>query len=262
MHGAAGAGDPGGRRHRRPPGVHPVTPLLRTSLQMNRILQARGAWASLLLAAATGDRAQAQLPAAAAPAAAPAEFHQSFKVFLEDRQIGMHRFDVVAATAESPATVHSAASFTVKILGISAYRYRHRDEERWQDGCLVGLDATSDDNGRTAHILAQRDGVALAVTGGKSNQSLRGCIWSYAYWDQRLTEQRQLLNPQTGAYESVQTRRVGREELSLGGAPVPADHYRLRTAMLDIHLWYSPQGDWLQLESITKDGKRLRYRLH
>jgi hypothetical protein len=40
---------------------------------------------------------------------------------------------------------------------------------------------------------------------------------------------------------------------------VTAAGYRLTAGEVAIDVWYSPQRQWLALESITEGGRRLRY---
>jgi hypothetical protein len=181
-----------------------------------------------------------------AQAAAASESRLEFEVLLDSRSIGTHRFDVVRGE-DGAQQVTSAAAFDVKILGIRAYRYRHEARERWSQGCLRQMDASTDDNGKRLQV----------------NRTLReGCASSYAYWDpQRLLQQRELLNPQTGSVDKVQIEPRGEETLTIRGAPVVADRYRLRSEKFVIDLWYSKAGEWLQLDSTTETKRKLHYRL-
>jgi Family of unknown function (DUF6134) len=202
--------------------------------------------------------AAACLLATVLPAGA-STLQRDFVVYLEDRRIGTHRFEV--STSQAGTThVRSEASFAVTLLGLPAYRYHHQAAEAWRDGCLEELTAATDDNGRRLRVEARRDGGALRVSGGAS-RLLPGCVMSYAYWDKRMLEQPQLLNPQTGEMDRVIVEPLGEEVLDLPGRQVAARRYRLSSAQLRMDLWYSPQGEWLQLDSTTKHGKRLRYRL-
>jgi hypothetical protein len=186
---------------------------------------------------------------------------RQFAVFLDDRRIGTHRFDFMTSPPGDSTTVRSAASFTVKILGIPAYRYHHQTSEAWRDGCLETLAANTDDNGRQLHVQAKRDGDALRVTREGDARTLPGCVMSYAYWDRRLLTQKRLLNPQTGEYDAVRIEAFGHEPLDLPGRRIAAERYRISSAGMHIDLWYAPDGEWLQLDSTTRDGRRLRYRL-
>lgn len=84
---------------------------------------------------------------------------------------------------------------------------------------------------------------------------------TYAYWDMRFLQQPRLLNPQTGLYDAVRVSEQGTEALSIGGREVRARRYQLVSDQLLIDLWYSPEGEWLQLHSTTRSGRQLRYRL-
>ena len=55
----------------------------------------------------------------------------NFKVLLNDKDIGHHRFSV------DDQTVQSNAAFDVKLWIIPAYKYRHKATETNQNGCLI-----------------------------------------------------------------------------------------------------------------------------
>ena len=168
-----------------------------------------------------------------------------FEVRLDGRPVGTHRFEI-SRRADGGEQVRSVASFDVKFLGFVAYRYRHQATESWVQGCLIRLQSTTDDNGRKAQV-------DKALAGG--------CASSYAYWNlARIQQQPQLLNPQTGELDAARIDRQADAMLSMHGVAVPAEVYRLRNDKLVIDLWYSKQGEWLQLESTAGAGRKLQYR--
>ena len=183
-----------------------------------------------------------------------------FDVLLGNKPIGLHRFDITAGPGQS-RLINSEASFDVRILGITAYRYRHRALERWEDGCLRELEATTDDNGDRLRIAAVPAAGALQLTGSGGVATLPGCTRTYAYWDRSALEQARLLNPQTGQLDPVSFTRVGTERIVVQGREVAAERHRLATGKFTMDLWYSTDGQWLQLDSTTQNGRRLRYRL-
>ena len=69
------------------------------------------------------------------------------------------------------------------------------------------------------------------------------------------------MNPQTGEYVDVIVEEVGAELLEVRGKPVPATRFRLTADKLDLTLWYSPDDEWLALESVAKGGRIIRYEL-
>lgn len=199
------------------------------------------------------------LVATAAAANQPQRFE--FEVQLDGKPIGTHTFEVAAGAADA-RSIKSQASFDVRLLGITLYRYRHRAEEHWQAGCLQRIDALTSDNGRELAVRGQIEAAGFRLD-APSAQGLGGaCVSSYAYWDpDRLLMQRELLNPQTGKLDAVRIEALGEEQLQLRGGRQTARRYRLQGEELDIELWYAPDGRWLQLASTTSGNRRLLYRL-
>ena len=198
----------------------------------------------------------------AARAAVASDSHFDFEVLLDDRPIGTHRFDIQRDT-DGTRQVSSAATFDVKVLGFVVYRYRHQAVERWAQGCLAQLEARTDDNGRNVLVAGDtRSDGAFELRNETSRVARDGCVISYAYWDpERLLNQRELLNPQTGDFDPVQIQPRGEETLVVRGAAVRANRYSLSNGKFVIDLWYSKSGEWLQLDSTTSSNRQLRYRL-
>ena len=153
-----------------------------------------------------------------------------FQVDLDGKPIGHHRF--VLREEGGTRELTSSARFKVKIVGFTAYHYEHDATEQWNGDCLVRLAASTDDNG-------ERTSVDTAPA---------GCAMSFAYWNPAILKRTELLNPQSGALEKVAVEKLA------------AGHYRITGPKHPIELWYSPEGEWLALDSPTDSG-RLRYRL-
>ena len=196
----------------------------------------------------------------AATGATASERSWNFRVTLDDREIGQHRFTL--STRESgERELRSEARFDVRVLFIDAFRYRHEARERWQGDCLRALEARTDTNGTVESVQARTQGGRLAVEAGSRRETHEGCVMSFAYWNPRMLEARQLLNSQTGELLPVRVTRLGEEPIEAGGRVVNAQRHRIEAPKLSIDLWYA--GDqWLALESPAAGGRRLRYRLH
>lgn len=206
-------------------------------------------WTLLTLAAA----------AALAPPLHAGSRTWDFRVLLDGTPIGYHR--VVLRDSASERELTSEARFDVKVLGFNAYRYVHHANERWRDGCLAGLTARTDDNGERLTVDATRGAEHLTVASTRTKALLAGCVMSFAYWNPAILKESRLLNAQTGEYETVSVQLLGEESLTVRGQPVFATRYRITGPRHPIDLWYSPQAEWLQLESTVRGGRRLRYQL-
>lgn len=180
-----------------------------------------------------------------------------FRVLLDDAEIGYHHFRLTEQAGE--VVVDSEASFRVRFLFFDAYRYEHVNRERWNERCLVGIDAKTDVNGKTTRVSGSDDGRAFVLEAGDEPVPIGDCVMTFAYWNPAFLEQTRLLNSQTGDYVDVDIRRVGEEEVAVRGENVPATRFELAADKLNMELWYSPDREWLGLQSITKGGRTLRY---
>jgi len=193
-------------------------------------------------------------------AAADGERTYVFKAFLDEKSIGAHTFTV--ATAGTRRTVTSDAAFDVRILGITAYRYRHHAEEQWSDDCLSSLAAITDDDGKVGRVTLAKNGDANEIGGNGVHLSEPGCLMTYAYWSPALREQTRLLNPQTGRVDAVKVERVGSGRVTVAGREVAATDWRITGGESPVDVWISAQGDWVGLDSMVSHGKhKLSYRL-
>ena len=115
----------------------------------------------------------------ARPAGAATEHRFEFDVRLDARPLGTHRFTITGDPG-SAATVESEARFDVSVLGIPAYRYQHHATERWTNGCLAALDATTLDNGRKLRVVGSlRDG-RFQLDQPAASGTLPACLLGYA----------------------------------------------------------------------------------
>lgn len=183
-----------------------------------------------------------------------------FKVYLDDKEIGHHHFEIMQRDNEQE--IRSRARFDVKLLFITAYRYQHDNVERWRGDCLSSLNASTDDNGEQINVRAEtKSGLMRVQINGKQREYADACAMSFAYWNPAFLRETELLHPQTGERVSVRITRTGTETLRVGDQLIPVQRYTLRGPELRIDLFYSEQGEWLALDAPTKNGRTLRYRL-
>jgi len=174
-------------------------------------------------------------PGNAREAAADSERYD-FTVYLNDKKVGKHSFEVY--DDGDVTRVMSEAKFKYTIMLIPAYRYEHINAERWNDNCLMGFEAQTNANGDRIEVSGQRSGSAFLVDNGDDKVELPDCVMSFAYWNPDFLQQARLLNPQTGEYVNVSVEQVGEELLdqrgvemgvavSHQGGPAPLDEVAL-----------------------------------
>jgi len=194
----------------------------------------------------------------ALPGAASEVHTWKFRVLLDNREIGEHDFTLRAAGEDRELT--SEARFDVRLLFVTAYRYRHKAVELWDGNCLRSLVARTDTNGETLAVNARtRDG-RLVVERPDVPEVHEGCVMSFAYWNPQILKAQRLLNSQTGEVLPVTVLSRGEETVRVRGQALPAHRYRIDAPQLQIDLWYA--GDrWVALEAPAAGGRHLRYEL-
>ena len=201
------------------------------------------------------------LAACACACAAEPAGDWNFDVLLDGKPIGEHRFTV---TFDGDRTmVSSRARFEVKLLGFTAYRYRHEADEVWRNGCLEKVRARTDDDGEALRVDADPgEGGGLKVTSTRGSASYPGCVMGFGYWNPAILKQQRLLNVQTGEYVAVVVTSLPDQAVLAGGRTVPAKRWKLSGPENPLEFWYGVADErWLALESTVSGGRKLRYRL-
>jgi hypothetical protein len=181
-----------------------------------------------------------------------------FDVSLDGKPIGSHTFELREDGAEKILTTE--ARFDVKILFVTAFRYRHQNTEIWNQGCLSSINASTNSNGKQLKVRGAVEGNAFRLQNETAQSALPSCVQTFAYWNPAILESPRLLNSQTGVYEDVSVTPEGRDEVLVAGERVEALRYRLSAQAGDITLWYSAENRiWLGLEAPAKGGRRLLY---
>ncbi len=210
------------------------------------------------------------LSLSAAPARAEVQVWD-FSVWVDERQLGSHRFEIAPAGAADHAgnvyTLASRADLEARFLFIKAFEYRHRSDERYENGCLRELHSSTVTGGGRYAVKANPEQDRLAIAsdqdGLQAQQRVAGCLMSFAYWDKRMLQQSRLINSQTGRVVPVSiAAQPGGDfagapanafEITSGEGAAAADN-------LQIRVWYHRDtGRWIGLESELDNGKVLRY---
>ena len=132
--------------------------------------------------------------------------------------------------------------------------------ELWRGDCLERLDARTDDNGNETVVSGEHAGGGFRVTTDGNAAGVEPCVQTFAYWNpaswtRRICSIRRRANTCRCRCSPWGARTIGNRE--------DAQHYRLLGDAggkpLHIDLWYTPAREWLALESLTPDGRRLRY---
>ena len=186
-----------------------------------------------------------------------------FRVLLDNREIGEHRF--VISANDGGKDVHSEARFDVRILGIPVFRYRHQNFERWgEDGCLYSISSRTTSNSDSFEVDGHRDaGAGFRVATDSAERALHeGCLMTFAYWDRSFLGQPRLLNSQTGEVLDVSVEPLPRDTAPrmANGGELDGDRILSEDGDTDIRVGYDADpGRWMGLESRVANDRLLAY---
>lgn len=188
----------------------------------------------------------------------------NFIAYLDNSEIGYHNFEV--NISDSGTTVKTQAEFDVTFMFIPVFKYEHSNSEVWNNGCLVKLNSTTNNDGENLFVnLSNSDGVThIESTNKKLSKS--DCVRSFAYWNEELIKSNVLMNTQSGELLDVTHKLVGTEKILINDKLVDTQRYQLQGKDeqgidIDINLWYNTNNQWVALESKLENDRVLRYQL-
>ena len=192
-----------------------------------------------------------------------------FDVYLDKNKMGQHTFTLTEKDGVTKLT--SRAKFKVKVLFVNAYSYDHTAYETWNKNCLSKIESKTTENKVYTTVNGKLDnGHFMVDVNGKPQQTLTECVSSFSYWNPKVVEQSELLNPQNGEYQKMHFDNLGNENIIVKGKATNTTHYRLLSApgskiKLDIELWYEKDSTgkqkWVALKSVTPEGHVINYKL-
>ena len=173
-----------------------------------------------------------------------------FEVFLDDREVGRHTFELLEKG--DSIQVSSSMSLDFKLFKIKQVKYRHQADEVWESGCLVSLQSETEKQGKAFAVDASTDQTGLVVQRAKEIETLDGCVRGFSYWNPQWLQGAYLLNAESGINVPVEIN-------SRISAQNSITHIAITLPNADIDLQYDDAGEWLSLQTELLIGGTLRY---
>ena len=182
-----------------------------------------------------------------------------FKVFLDDREVGRHQFELLGQG--DSVQVSSTMSLDFKVLMIKQVTYLHQANEVWESGCLVSVQSETEKMGKRSVVDARKDKSGLQIdrnlAGKREQETIAGCVRGFAYWNPLWLESAEpgntsLLNAESGInVPVVVSSRVSESDQII--------HRQISLPKGQIDLQYDAAGEWLSLQTKLRIGGTLRY---
>jgi hypothetical protein len=203
---------------------------------------------------AAGALLAAPAPLLAAP---PPTRRLVFAVLRNGERIGEHRM-TFAGDAASP-TVSTEVDMTVKLGGVTVYRYRHTAREVWTEGRFESLESVTDATAGDRKVSARRTPSGVLIRTGRREVLAPAGTSPLTHWNSKVLTGR-LFNPQEGDLVRITAAPKGVRPVVLAdGRSVEAQVWSLR-GEAEIDNWYDRAGVWTGLKGRLKDGSVIEYR--
>ena len=162
--------------------------------------------------------------------------------------------------ADGALKVTTDVDLEVKIGPFTAFRYQLDSVERWIDGQLVALNGKTNNDGRKRQVEAEAKGDQLVIDGSGFNGTVPATIIPSSHWNRLQVYQDRMLSTESGEILEIEVENLGDDTVMVGGTPVQATHYRLKSDMT-VDLWYDNQSRWVKLVFETR-GQTIEYVLN
>ena len=182
-----------------------------------------------------------------------------FRALRDGAPIGEHR--VTFRSDGDRLTVATRVDIAVKVLFITAFRFRHDAEEVWQADRLVSVKSTTNDNGTLLQVsgTAVADGFRIIGDDGPFLASGR-LLTSNTLWDRRIVNEQRLIDVQHGGEIGLVTRVLGDEQVDTPQGPVRATRHHLITPYYACSVFHDTDGRWVK-GVLELKGERIEYAL-
>lgn len=181
-----------------------------------------------------------------------------FDVYRKDTKIGSHR--VGFSQAESRLTVTATSQVRINFLFFTAYRFDYNAREIWQDGRLVAMTSSVDDNGKKGQVEALGTEDGFRIQGPHGAVVLDAWIFPTNHWNRAQVAAPAILNSITGRPARVETRSLGFDAVATAGGTTQAERFEYTGELRDTHVWYDRGGRWVKMSFKAKDGSWIEYR--
>jgi len=186
-----------------------------------------------------------------------------YTVLRDGSDIGTHAYNI--ETNGTDTQVKVTTDIKVKVLFVTAYKFIHESTETWNNGQLVSLNSTTDDDGTDKNLSAKAENGKITLDSTVKGQNRRQFAAAAAIpgslWNPATVLQDTIVNSLDGQLMKVKVENLGAEEVEASGTKITANHYKI-TGELTRDLWYNAEGDLVRVSFPDKTKSEIVYSLN
>lgn len=187
----------------------------------------------------------------------PAVVQLNFQAHWKNTPVGSYTFVITPSVDGRRMSVSHAFTIRVKIAFVTMFRYEHRVEESWQDGCLQELTAETSEGEGTVRIHARHAGAGIAIEGPNGLGTAPAALFTTTCaWHPAFILQDRVLDVSDGGIVPLAVKPLGGASVVIDGDESEADRYAFTSPYLSGVLWYRPGATLVRAE-FEKKGHRV-----
>jgi hypothetical protein len=183
---------------------------------------------------------------------------RNFSITIKGKPAGRYQMRI-ATRQDGKTMVTGHAQVDYRLFKVVRYSYSYDGTEFWQNGRLLQLDSSSNDDGTAFTVSARAQENALRVQVNGQVHDTRADVWTTTYWKLADPKFRNgpvpLIDADTGRDIAGYLHYLGMQPVPLGGQLQNCAHYRVTGTNLQVDLWYDAQ-ERLVRESSLEQGQR------
>jgi hypothetical protein len=200
------------------------------------------------------------LAAAAALVAMPAALaddagEYTFTVLRDGDPVGHHRF--AFACEGDRIEIQEKTEIEVRLAMIPIYSFEHEARQLWQNGQVLRVDATTNDNGEQFDITVRPNGHGYIRTVNGRVDRFDASTAMLAFWNKDTLKHHAFFSAVEDKTLDASFQFVGQERITLGGQQLDVEHYRM-VGDEERDLWFDSANRIVKV-AFRRHGAQLEY---
>ena len=190
----------------------------------------------------------------------PKSGSSNFEVVRNGKVLGHHRFKFI--TNQRRLEVGVSAEVEYSLFSIPLYTHSHVATEVWQDGRLISMKATTNDDGERLALSVQVSDDGLIIASPQGREKVPGTTLPASFWNAAMLNSETLFSTLRGGILPIEVEYIGDKVINVKGEPRPTKHYRM-TGGVKRDLWFDSADNMslVYLKFRAKDGSIVEYQL-
>ncbi|HXV25613.1 MAG TPA: DUF6134 family protein [Alphaproteobacteria bacterium] len=179
----------------------------------------------------------------------------TFTVMRNDNPIGRHYIAIKADG--SRIEIDERTDIEVRLAAIPVYKFAFRGRQLWEDGRLVGMNGSTNNNGTFLKVNVRPDGEGYVRTVNDRVDRFDKSRHVFALWNIDTLRHRSFFSVTEDKTLEVSFQYVGRERLAVAGRVLDVDRYAMRGSETR-DLWYDRAGHLVKVK-LQRRGSEIQF---